>query len=181
MLKITIPAQEGYNEETEEFFSIKETSLQLEHSLVSLSRWESITHKPFLVKDPPKTDDDIRLYAQCMTITQNVDPEVYMYLTRKDLDTIMSYIDDPMTATWFRDDHVGVPGNKTGEIITSEYLYYVMCEMNIPFECQKWHLNRLMTLIRIISIKSKGGQKMSPKERAQQFSAMKAARRKPKI
>lgn len=180
MYKLVIPCQEIYNEQTNEFSEIKETVLQLEHSLVSLSRWESMTHKPFLVEKPPKTEDEWRLYIQCMTITQNVNPEIYSAITKKQIEDVLKYIDDPMSATWFNDKNRGV-GNKTGEIITSEYLYYLMVEMNIPLECQKWHLNRLMTLLRIISLKSKGNGKMSQKELANKYSALKAARRKPKI
>lgn len=180
MYKLVIPAQELYNEETNEFSEIKETVLQLEHSLVSLSRWESITHKPFLV-EKERTDDDLRLYIQCMTITQNVDPKVYESITRKEINEVLKYIDDPMTATWFRDDKTRGTGNRTGETITSEYLYYQMIELGIPFECQKWHLNRLMTLIKVICVKSKGGNKMSQKDMMKNYSALKAARRKPKM
>lgn len=183
MLKLTIKGQELYDEENNEFIPIKETTLQLEHSLVSLSRWESVTHKPFLTKDQ-KTDNDIRQYAQYMTVTQNVDPEVYKCITKQDINKILDYIDDPMTATWFNEDRIkgrGVFSNASGEVITSEYLYYLMVEFNIPFECQKWHLNRLMTLIRVIAIKSKGNQKMSQKDRMKQYSALKAARRQPKV
>lgn len=179
MFKLVIPGQELYNEITNEFSEVKDTVLQLEHSLVSLSRWESITHKPFLVDHPPKSDDDMRLYIQCMTVTQNVDPKVYECITRKEIDMVLKYIDDPMTATWFKDDKAKGVGNKTGEIITSEYLYYLMIELGIPSEYQKWHLNRLMTLIRILSVKSKGN-KMSQKDMMRNYSALKAARRRPK-
>lgn len=181
MLKIEIPGQEMYNEETNEFITTKGAVLQLEHSLVSLSRWESITHKPFLVEHPEKTEDEIRLYVQCMTITQNVDPEVYKCLTKAQIKQVLDYIDDPMTATWFKNDNKKSVGNSSGEIVTSEYLYYLMIEMDIPPEYQKWHLNRLMTLMRIISVKSKNNSKMSRKDQMQQYSALKAARRKPKV
>lgn len=176
MLKLVIPPGEIYNEETNEFSQTKGAVLQLEHSLVSLSRWESITHKPFLQDKPPKTKEDIDLYIQCMTITQNVDPDVYKFLTDENRKKVLEYIDDPMTATWFKEDK-NKRGGGPNEIITSEYLYYMMVDMNIPPEYQKWHLNRLLTLIRIIAIKSKGNKKMPNRDIASQYSAMKAARR----
>lgn len=177
MLKLVIPPSEIFNEETNEFIQTKGATLQLEHSLVSLSRWESITHKPFLQDKPPKTKEEIDLYIQCMTITQNVDPEVYKYITNKEREAVLKYIDDPMTATWFREDKTRKGSARGNEIITSEYLYYLMVDMNIPSEYQKWHLNRLLTLIRVIGIKSKGNKKMSKGDIGSQYAAMKAARR----
>lgn len=177
MLKLVIPPSEIYNEETNEFTEIKGATLQLEHSLVSLSRWESITHKPFLQDRPPKTKEEIDLYIQCMTVTQNVDPEVYKCLTDKDREKVLKYIDDPMTATWFNEDKTRKGVGRSNELITSEYLYYMMVDMNIPPEYQKWHLNRLLTLIRIIALKSKGNKKMPKGDIGNQYAAMKAARR----
>lgn len=177
MLKIVIPKQEIFDEETSTFSYLEETTLQLEHSLVSISRWESIWHKPFLVNDPPKTQEQWRSYVMCMTMTQNVNPEIYNCLTQSNYKDIQNYVDDSMTATWFADDKNPHRGRNNGEIITSEYLYYMMIDLGVPMECQKWHLNRLMTLLRICAVKSKDGQKMSKQERMQQYSALKAARR----
>ena len=177
MLKIVIPKQEIFNEEDSTFSYSEETSLQLEHSLVSISRWESIWHKPFLVNDPPKTQEEWKSYVMCMTMTQNVKPEIYDCLTNQNYKDIKDYVDDTMTATWFKDDKNSRRGGNNGEIITSEYLYYMMIDLGVPMECQKWHLNRLMTLLRVCAIKSQGGQKMTKAERMQQYSALKAARR----
>lgn len=159
MLIITIPESEYYDESNEEFIIYKEQVLQLEHSLVSISKWESKWCKPFLSRDD-KPAEEIIDYVRCMTITQNVAPDVYYRLTENNLTEINKYIDNPMTATTFHDDSRG--GNR--EIITSEIIYYWMVTFNIPFECQKWHLNRLLTLIRVCNIKSNPPKKMSKNE-----------------
>ena len=174
MLRITIPATELWDESKEEFINIKEQTLQLEHSLVSLSKWESKWCKPFLSKQE-KTQEQIIDYVRCMTITQNVNPEIYKYLSRDNLEQINDYIDAPMTATWFSEDK-----NKKGNNnqITSEIIYYWMIVFNIPFECQKWHLNKLMTLIRVCDIKNQSPKKRSQKEIMSRNAALNAARRK---
>ena len=174
MLRITIPATELWDESKEEFINIKEQTLQLEHSLVSLSKWESKWCKPFLSKQE-KTQEQIIDYVRCMTITQNVNPEIYKYLSRDNLKQINDYIDAPMTATWFSEDK-----NKKGNNnqITSEIIYYWMITFNIPFECQKWHLNKLMTLIRVCDIKNQPPKKRSQKEIMSRNAALNAARRK---
>lgn len=159
MLIITIPESEYYDESNEEFIIYKEQVLQLEHSLVSISKWESKWCKPFLSRDD-KPAEEIIDYVRCMTITQNVAPDVYYRLTENNLTEINKYIDSPMTATTFHDDSRG--GNR--DIITSEIIYYWMVTFNIPFECQKWHLNRLLTLIRVCNIKSNPPKKMSKNE-----------------
>lgn len=174
MLHITIPAVEQWDEINEQFISTKEQKLVLEHSLVSLSKWESKWCKPFHSKQE-KTHEEIIDYVKCMTITQNVRPEIYEYLTQENLKQINEYIDAPMTATWFSEDK-----NKTGKNkpITSEIIYYWMIAFNIPSEYQKWHLNKLMTLIRVCDIKNKPPKKRSRKERINQYAALNAARRK---
>lgn len=174
MLRITIPATELWDESKEEFINIKEQTLQLEHSLVSLSKWESKWCKPFLSKQE-KTQEQIIDYVRCMTITQNVNPEIYKYLSRDNLKQINDYIDAPMTATWFSEDKNKKGNNKQ---ITSEIIYYWMIAFNIPFECQKWHLNKLMTLIRVCDIKNQPPKKRSQKEIMSRNAALNAARRK---
>jgi hypothetical protein len=148
--------------------------LQLEHSLVSLSKWESKWNKPFLSKDF-KTHEETLDYIKCMTINQNIDPDVYNGLTSEHITMINNYIESPMTATTFSDSKQ----NKSNrEIITSELIYYWMIALNIPFECQKWHLNRLLTLIRVCNIKNAPPKKMSKRATASQYAALNAARRK---
>lgn len=172
MLQITIPKTELFNEETEEFFQIKEQTLCLEHSLVSVSKWESKWKKPFLGANE-KTMDEIIDYIRCMTITQNVNPMCYLGLTRENILDVKNYIDDSMTATTFKNRN----GPKSHEIITAEIIYYWMIELGIPFECQKWHLNRLLTLINVCSIKNTPAKKMSRKDALAQQSQLNAARR----
>lgn len=173
MIKITIPEREYWDEEKEEFSYSKEQTLQLEHSLVSLSKWESKYCKPFLsIED--KTHEEMLDYIKCMTITQNVDSAVYNNLTDQNMEEIRAYIEAPMTATVFSDNGKG--GSRTQP--TAELIYYWMIALNIPFECQKWHLNKLLTLIRVCSIKNQPPKKRSAREIMRQNSAINAARRK---
>jgi hypothetical protein len=174
MLRITIPAVEQWDERKQEFVTTKEQTLQLEHSLVSLSKWESKWCKAFLTKQE-KTFEETLDYIKCMTITQNVDPEVYNYLTNKNIEEINHYIDAPMTATYFSDDKTV---KSSREQITAELIYYWMIALNIPFECQKWHLNRLLTLIKVCNIKNQPPKKRSRKEIMSRNAALNAARRK---
>ncbi len=174
MLQITIPAVEQWDERKQEFVTTKEQTLQLEHSLVSISKWESKWCKAFLTKQE-KTIEETLDYIKCMTITQNVDPEVYNYLTNENIEEINKYIEAPMTATYFSDDKTAKPSR---EQITAELIYYWMIALNIPFECQKWHLNRLLTLIRVCNIKNQPLKKRSRKEIMSRNAALNAARRK---
>ena len=175
MLQIKIPlSPEEWDEEKQEFVEPKTKVLQLEHSLVSLSKWESKWCKPFFSKEE-KTPEETVDYVRCMTITQNVDPEVYLHLTRENVDQVNAYIEAPMTATVFFEDKTGKNGR---EKITAELIYYWMIAQNIPFECQKWHLNRLLTLIRVCSIKNTPPEKKSKSEIMRRNAALNAARRK---
>ena len=174
MIRITIPATEEWDPVKEEFINTKETTLTLEHSLVSLSKWESKWCKPFLGKDE-KTFEETIDYVRCMTLTQNVDQNVYSCLTNDAINQINKYIEAPMTATTFYEDK-NSPKNR--ETITAELIYYWMVAYNIPFECQKWHLNRLLTLIRVCDIKNQPNKKMSKSEIMNRNAALNAARRK---
>lgn len=171
MLTITVPAAEHFNNRTSEFIRTKETVLALEHSLVSVSKWEAKWHKPFLGKGE-KTDEEILDYIKCMTISQNVDPLVFLALTPNNIEAIRSYINDPMTATTFSDKNQK-PGR---EIITAEIIYYWMISMNIPFECRKWHLNSLLALIRTVGLKNQPKKKMSKSAAMKQQHALNASR-----
>jgi len=173
MLQITIPSIELYNEATEEFVTTEERTLQLEHSLVSLAKWESKWCKPFLIRGE-KTKEETIDYIRSMTITQNVDPSIYNYITQSIIDKITEYIDAPMTATTFRKN---TKQTSKSEIITSEIIYYWMVAFSIPFECQKWHLNRLLTLINVCNIKNQPPKKNNRKEILNQNRALNEERK----
>jgi len=172
MLKITIPASEHFDDDKQEFVPLKEQTLQLEHSLVSVSKWESKWCKPFLSKEP-RTNEEALDYIRCMTLTQNVDPKVYSRITQENSNQVNEYTTAPMTATVF--SSAKKTANK--EVITAEIIYHWMIAYNIPFECQKWHLNRLLTLINVCNIKNKPPKKMGKKELMSRNASINAARK----
>lgn len=175
MLTITVPETESFDPITETFYTTKETKLTLEHSLLSIAKWEARWCKPFINRNPEerKTSEESRDYIRCMTITQNVDPMVYYALTEDNYREIVNYMESPMTATWFAKDNK--PPSR--EILTAEIIYYYMTALQIPFSCEKWHFNRLMTLIRVCSEKNKPPKKMSKKTIMTKNQALNAARR----
>lgn len=173
MLQIVTPNTEQWDEANNEFVYTKSQKLQLEHSLVSISKWESKWCKPF-ISNTGKTSTETLDYIKCMTLTQNVQPEIYGCLTMDNIKDINNYIESDMTATTFR-----AMGNESTsrEVITSELIYYWMIALDIPFECQKWHLNRLLTLIRICNIKNKAPKKQNAKQIMSRNAALNQARR----
>lgn len=174
MLEIVIPETEMWDERTQTFVYTKEQTLRLEHSLVSLSKWESKWCKPFL-NNQEKTVEETIDYIRCMTISQNVDPNVYGCITNEQLQEIFKYIEAPMTATTFSQRE---RKGSNREQITAELIYYWMITCNIPFECQKWHINRLLTLIRVCEIKNTPPKKMSKRELMSRNASLNAARRR---
>ena len=181
MLEIVIPETHKrlWDEFKEEFVYVdfKETKLQLEHSLISLKKWEQIWHKPFLAtKD--KTYEEIRSYIQCMTLNHGVEGVIYDWISKDQVEDIVKYIEDDMTATWFKEDGLIGAQKNSRQIITAEIIYYWMVSYNIPFECQYWHLNRLLTLIKVCNIKNNPPKKMSQKEIMARNKALNEARKK---
>lgn len=174
MLQITIPAREMWDEQNNEFVYTNEQTLQLEHSLISISKWESKWNKPFLSKES-KTYEEILDYVKCMTLTQKVSPEIYANLTDENMRDIQRYIEAPMTATTFSEEK-NTKGNR--EIVTSELIYYWMIALGIPLECEKWHLNRLLTLVRVCNIKNSPPKKMGKNAIMSRNASLNAARRK---
>lgn len=173
MLQITVPSHEMYDEEKNEFFMTKEVSLRLEHSLVSISKWETKWQKPFLDRKP-KTKEESIDYIRCMTLNQNVDPEVYYGIDSGLMNQINDYIESDRTATWFRE----TKKKPSTQVITSELVYYWMTAYNIPWEAQKWHFSRLITLIKICNIKNQPPKKMSKSAILRQNTSINEARLK---
>lgn len=176
MLELEIKPMSFFNEETCEFIDIDGKNLKLEHSLMSLSKWESKWHKPF-INNKDKTKEETIDYIRCMTINKEyIDPLIYNYMSSDNIKKINDYIDDPMTATWFK-ERPGAGGRR--EILTAELIYYYMTIYGIPFSCEKWHINRLLTLIRVCNEKEEGNnKKMSKREIMSQNRSLNAARRR---
>lgn len=177
MLTIVVSGpNELYDEETRQFLEDESeaVTLNLEHSLISLSKWESIFEKPFL-SEKDKTTEELISYIKCMTITKNIPEEVYKRLSEDNITDIKKYLDAPMTATWFSDKK---RGRGSREVITAEVIYYWMTVLQIPFEVEKWHLNRLFTLIRVCDIKNSKPRKMSRAESASLQRELNEQRRK---
>ena len=173
MLKIETPETELWDEYNQRFILVKKQTLFLEHSLISLSRWESNWEKPFLKRNDKKTLVETIDYVRCMTINNNVDPNVYRVLTADNINAINAYVNAKKTATIvYEDKH-----RSTGETVTSELIYYWMVSLGIPFECQKWHLNRLLTLIRVCNVKNSPGKKIGRNALLNRYASLNKKRR----
>lgn len=187
MLKIKVEDKEDlYDPVTNEFKTIRGAELCLEHSLISISKWEAKYHKPFLEMGEDLTAEQLMYYIKCMTLTQCVRDEVYYIMSEDNIKEIQDYISNPMTATWFNEANIKAksgPKSHDKQIVTSELIYYWMIAQNIPMECEKWHLNRLMTLIKVCSIKNEEsqdggkGNKMSRSDLLARNKALNAQRR----
>ena len=174
MLQITVPEREYYDSSRQEFITVPEQVLNLEHSLLSLKKWESKWKVPFLGSSEKTFEQSID-YVRCMTLNKNVDPKVYYGITPELYKQINDYIEDPMTATTFSKEE-GRGFNKT--IITAEIIYFWIVSFRIPFEVQKWHLNSLLALVHVCEIKNSPKKKMKKKDIYSQNRALNEARRK---
>lgn len=170
---IVVPDLRLFDDEKQEFVTIKGTTFKIQHSLVSLSKWEEKWHKPFLSKTQ-KTQEELIDYVRCMTITQNVNPEIYNYLPVSVMNEIIEYMNDPMTATTIKQNEKRPPNR---QIITAEVIYGWMIGLNIPMDFQKWHLNKLMTLIEVVNEQNNPSKKMGKNATMAQNRSLNAARR----
>lgn len=172
-LTIKVPAADLFDPKSGRFITTKEITLTFEHSLLSISKWEAKWHKSFFLSTQ-KTDEENLDYLRCMCLTKDVDPNVFKSLGVKNAKVISDYIADPMTGTTIKHQK----DRPSREIITSELVYFWMSNFGIPFSpCEKWHFNRLMTLIEIASIKNTPPKKMGAREAAHQRSMLNAQRR----
>lgn len=163
MLSITVPPSDKWDEEHQRFIVFPGEVLLLEHSLVSISKWESSTEKAFLGK-AEKTTEDILEYIKYMTISPVNHPEVYENLSQENFDEINTYLNLKMTATWFKED---APARPSGETVTAELVYYWMVALQIPIECQYWHFSRLLTLVKVLNLKNAPAKKQDKQTMAQ--------------
>jgi len=174
MLQIVIPEREYFDQMKQEFVYLKEQKLTLEHSLISISKWESKWKKPFLDK-ADKTPEESADYIRCMIVGKEVDPRVLQFIPQETYRQINEYIADTMTATWFNE---GKRRPGMNQVVTSELIYYWMIAFHVPPEYEKWHLNRLLTLIKVCELKNGPQKKMKRKEIYSRNAALNAARKK---
>lgn len=177
MLELTIPDREFWDSENRKFVTRRGATLHLEHSLVSLSKWESIHQKAFLGKEA-KTLDETLDYIRCMTLDDDVPSEVYQCITNDNVKAVNAYIENPYSATKFYDSQIKDASVGHHDTMTSEVIYYLMFAYNIPKECETWHLNRLLTLLRVFDIKSNPQKKMSRRDLASRNRRLNEMRRK---
>lgn len=179
MLDIYVKPCELFDEENNQFISVKATKITLEHSLMSISKWEAKHHKTFL-SDKEKTPDELIDYIRCMTIGHNIDNIVYLALSEENLKEVEAYISESMTSIVFpedKDPNRQKAGHRNGDALTNEVIYYYMLQLGIPFECDKWHISRLMNLIRVCAIKNGSHQKMSQRDLLNRNAAINKQRR----
>lgn len=176
MLKLELVIEEGFDDVKSEFVPIQSKEIELEHSLVSLSKWESKWELPFLGASE-KTNDMLADYIRMMVLTP-IDYDPMDYLSPEQVNEINEYINSKQTATWFAEDNKpGRRGAANSKVTTSELLYYYMVALTIPFECQHWHLNRLLTLIRITDLENKPKKNQSRRDTVNQHRSLNQARR----
>lgn len=159
MLRITVTLAEEFDDDKQEFRKKETFDLELEHSLVSLSKWEQKYEKPFVSSQ--KTTEETLDYIRMMILTPDVPPDVLSKLSKENFEQVQDYISAKMTATYFNDR---APQQRSRELLTAELIYYWMFSFNIPIECENWHLNRLLTLIRIFNVKNQPAKKTNRKE-----------------
>jgi len=180
MYSLTVNDSEFYDSVNNEFITVKGGTLQLEHSLLSISKWEAKYKRAFLSeKEGPSTTEECIDYIRCMTLNKNVDPAIYNGITQSQIEEVLSYVGNPMTATTFSNRR-RKRGGRVISKITNEVIYWQMLQNGIPFECEKWHLNRLLTLIRVCDEKGEPPKKMSQDALLRQYASTNAARRKAK-
>lgn len=172
MLKITVPRVDHFDDDTQSFISVDEVTLELEHSLVSLSKWESIHEKPFLTEEE-KTTEEVVSYIQCMCLDPDIPPEVFSRFSRENFEQVSNYINAKQTATWFSPRR----DSPNRDIYTSEVIYHLMISAGIPVEMENWHLNRLFTLIKVFDEKNKPAKKMNKADLAARNRELNRARR----
>lgn len=175
MLKLSLPKQETWNEETEEFEMIGGREVELEHSLYTISGWEAKWKKAFSNRKGLQHDEFLDYIMNFMCQTRDLPQEAWLTITQNELKQILAYIDDPMTATTIKNQN---RSKKSKTFVTSELIYYYMSQFGIPFECEHWHLNRLMILLDVCSSKSSPPKKMSKADAAKAQAAQNAAMRK---
>ena len=174
MIRITIRSGDYWDERRQEFINVEGGTILLEHSLMSVAKWESRWKKPFLGKEQ-KTREETIDYIRCMALNKNISPIVFETLTNSAIAKISEYINDPMTATTFSGNDTQKPSR---EIVTAELIYCWMTMLNIPFSCERWHLNRLLTLVRVCNIKNSPPKKMGRNELLSRNAKLNAERRK---
>src|SRR5690606_28525115 len=146
------PGVESFDNDSQMFVTTDDVELKLEHSLLSLSKWESTWEKPFLTGES-KTTEEVYGYVQAMSLGGEIPLDVLYRLTEENLTQINQHIEAKMTATWFRE--TGQPKGYNADVVTAEVIYHWIVALSIDWEVEHWHLNRLTTLVKTINEKNK--------------------------
>lgn len=177
MFVLNIKEKVLWNEKDQEFVTISPYTIKIEHSLLSIRKWESKWHKPFMTQTQ-KTQAEQKDYVRCMTIGYELPEEVYATLDAQEMNEVFTYMNEPMTATWFSENDQKQAKSKMGsETVTYEIVYYWMSKLNIPYDCEKWHINSLMTLIKVSMLKEQPSKKMSKRDVMSQNRALNEQRK----
>lgn len=179
MLELVINGGEMWDPVREEFVNTSTTTLKLEHSLVSISKWEAKYKRAFLSeKEGPKNDEEVIDYIRFMTLNEVPDPSIYNSMSRDTVEIVLKYMEDSQTATTFNEANSRRRGRRNIKRITAEIIYWEMITLGIPLECENWNFNRLMTLIRVCDEKETPTKKMSQNDILRQYASVNAKRRR---
>lgn len=179
MYRLVLPSSEYFDSVNNEFITVPGKTYKLEHSLISVSKWEAKYHRPFLSPTKgPNTRQEVLDYISCMSISEEIDPMILRSMSNAKVQEVMEYINNPMTATTFNEKNSNRRKAASNTFMTSEVIYWQMASFGIPYECEKWHLNRLLTLIRVCDEKGQPAKKMSQNDILRQYAGVNAKRRR---
>lgn len=173
MITIDLGTLEYYDSEKNEFVYEEGGKVRFEYSLKMLYEWEGKWKKAFLKGNKNLTTEE----AVDFYIMMALDPIDKKFMTGEAMETLSKYVNDPQTATTFADGQNGNTSPSKGKIFTSEELYAMMITSNVPLDFENRNLNRLITILRVISVQNTPPKKMSKNDIYRQNAALNAERK----